>query len=223
GDILLNIQEKGMTGIDFDFEYVFPENKDDYVELVRKTAEILNPKGYLVTVALAPKTSTDQKGLLYEGHDYKGMGLAANYVLLMTYEWGYKYGPPMAVAPMNKVRQVLDYGVTQIQPSKILMGIPNYGYDWKLPFVKGASKAEKVTNGEAVARAQRMGVEIQFDPVAMSPYYFYTKPIEGSNPPAYEDHEVWFEDRRSLEAKLALVPQYGLAGISIWNIMYPYF
>ncbi|MEG1584284.1 MAG: hypothetical protein RR361_04460, partial [Anaerovorax sp.] len=98
-----------------------------------------------------------------------------------------------------------------------------YGYDWKLPFVKGASKAEKVTNGEAVARAQRMGVEIQFDPVAMSPYYFYTKPIEGSNPPAYEDHEVWFEDRRSLEAKLALVPQYGLAGISIWNIMYPYF
>ncbi|MEG1583868.1 MAG: glycosyl hydrolase family 18 protein, partial [Anaerovorax sp.] len=106
GDILLNIQEKGMTGIDFDFEYVFPENKDDYVELVRKTAEILNPKGYLVTVALAPKTSTDQKGLLYEGHDYKGMGLAANYVLLMTYEWGYTYGPPMAVAPMNKVRQV---------------------------------------------------------------------------------------------------------------------
>lgn len=222
-DVLLNLEEKGMYGIDFDFEYVFPENREQYVALVEKAAKILNPKGYLVTVALAPKTSTEQKGLLYEGHDYQGMGRVANYVLLMTYEWGYTYGPPMAVAPINKVREVLDYGVTQIEPSKILMGIPNYGYDWKLPYIKGESKAEKVTNREAVERAARMGVEIQFDPVAQSPHYFYTKLVEGSDPPTYEAHEVWFEDTRSLEAKLALVPEYGLAGISIWNIMYPYF
>lgn len=129
----------------------------------------------------------------------------------------------MAVAPINKVRQVLDYGITQIDPGKILMGVPNYGYDWKLPFIKGESKAEKLTNGEAVARAERWGVEIQFDPVAQSPYYFYSKPIEGSNPVQYEEHEVWFEDARSLHGKLELVPEYGLAGISIWNIMYLYF
>lgn len=90
-DILRNIQDKGMAGIDFDFEYIFEKNRDEYVRLVEKTVQLLNPKGYLVTVALAPKASTDQKGLLYEGHDYKGMGMAANYVLLMTYEWGYTY------------------------------------------------------------------------------------------------------------------------------------
>ncbi len=52
----------------------------------------------------------------------------------MTYEWGYKYGPNMAVAPLNMVRRVLDYAVTEIIPEKIMLGIPNYGYDWPLPF-----------------------------------------------------------------------------------------
>ena len=59
-----------------------------------------------------------------------GLGNAADYSLLMAYEWGYTYGPPMAVAPINNVRQVIEYGLTQIPPEKILMGIPNYGYDY---------------------------------------------------------------------------------------------
>ena len=46
----------------------------------------------MTSVALAPKVRADQTGVLYEGHDYAGMGRAADYCLLMTYEWGYTYG-----------------------------------------------------------------------------------------------------------------------------------
>ena len=210
--ILDNIRSKGMFGVDFDFEYVFEENRDQYTALVREARERLNAAGYLVTVALAPKTSADQPGLLYQGHDYRGMGQAANLVLLMTYEWGYTYGPPMAVAPLNQVRRVIEYGVSEIPPDQILMGIPNYGYDWMLPFVQGESRAEKISNDEAVARAARFGAEIQFDAMAQSPYYYYT---DGDG----NDHVVWFEDARSMRAKLELVSEYGLAGVSYWNIM----
>lgn len=90
-NILDNIRTKGLFGADFDFEYVLPENRDQYTELVRKARIRLNEAGYLVTVTLAPKTSADQQGLLYQGHDYAGMGQAANFCLLMTYEWGYTY------------------------------------------------------------------------------------------------------------------------------------
>ena len=31
-------------------------------------------------------------------------------------------------------------------------------------------------------------------------------------------HEVWFEDARSLRAKYVLVDEYGLAGVSFWNL-----
>lgn len=121
----------------------------------------------------------------------------------------------MAVAPINKVREVLDYGVTQIPSEKILMGIPNYGYDWTLPYVKGESQAESISNVEAVLRAERAGVEIQYDEVAQTPYYEY---YDLQN----RQHVVWFEDARSIAAKLELVNEYNLAGVSYWNIMNPF-
>lgn len=212
GQILENIQTKGMQGVDFDFEYLPPEEREAYAAFVANTRERLNPFGYTVMVALAPKTYATQPGLLYESHDYSLMGAAANYVLLMTYEWGYGYGPPMAVAPINKVREVLDYAVTEIPREKILMGIPNYGYDWILPFQQGGPRAETVTNVEAVARAARYGATIQWDPVAEAPWYNYAD-SEG------RQREVWFENAFSIRAKLNLVAEYGLAGISYWNLM----
>lgn len=215
-NIEANIKNKNMGGVDFDFEYLAAGYADDYVKLVGRTRGRLRPQGYLTTVALAPKVSTDQPGLLYQGHDYAGMGQAADYCLLMTYEWGYTYGPPLPVSPINSVRRVLDYGVTQIPPEKILMGMSNYGYDWRLPFVQGESKAEKLTNYQALARAEYYGVDVQYDEEAQAPFFTYTSP-DGS------EHIVWFEDERSWRARLALVEEYGLAGISIWNIMHIFY
>ena len=215
-NIEANIKNKNMGGVDFDFEYLAADYADDYVELVGRTRGRLRPQGYLTTVALAPKVSTDQPGLLYQGHDYAGMGQAADYCLLMTYEWGYTYGPPLPVSPINSVRRVLDYGVTQIPPEKILKGMSNYGYDWRLPFVQGESKAEKLTNYQALARAEYYGVDVQYDEEAQAPFFTYTSP-DGS------EHIVWFEDERSWRARLALVEEYGLAGISIWNIMHIFY
>lgn len=163
-------------------------------------------------MALAPKTSDNQKGLLYEGEDYRLVGNVAHSVLLMTYEWGYTYGPPMAVAPINKVRQVVEYAVNRIAPSKIDLGIPNYGYDWTLPFVRGSSQAVTISNQEAVGIAIDAGVAIQFDETAMSPFFQYEK--NG------QLHEVWFEDVRSYRAKFSLLPQYGLRGMGYWQIMH---
>lgn len=205
------MEQKGYGGLDIDFEYIKAEDRDAFTAFVREAAERMNALGYRVSVALAPKTSAGQKGLLYEGKDYRGLGQAADHVLLMTYEWGYKYGPNMAVAPLSMVRQVVDYAVTEIPPEKIMLGIPNYGYDWPLPFVQGTTEALTVGNVEAVQIAVRNDARIQFDPVAASPFFRYTR--EGTA------HEVWFEDVRSLKEKFELVKEYGLRGCGYWQIM----
>lgn len=204
--------EKGYGGIDIDFEYILSGDRDFFTAFVRRTVEIMHPYGFTVSVALAPKTSADQKGLLYEGKDYAALGDAADEVLLMTYEWGYKYGPPMAVAPLNMVRRVLDYAVTEIAPDKINVGIANYGYDWPLPFVRGETAARTIGNVEAVQIAIQYGAEIQFDETARSPYFSYYDEER-------TEHVVWFEDVRSLQGKYALLPEYGLRGIGVWQIM----
>lgn len=157
------------------------------------------------------KISASQKGILYEGKDYRALGAAADHVLLMTYEWGYTYGPPMAVAPLDQVRRVVEYALTEIPAEKINLGIPNYGYDWPLPFEQGVTKARNISNLEAVKIAVDYGVPIQFDETAQSPFFTYeTQNIR---------HEVWFEDVRSYQAKFELIKEFGLRGAGYWQIM----
>lgn len=202
---------EGYQGVNIDFEYILAEDRDLFTGFVRDMTFMIRELGYEVTVDLAPKTSADQPGVLYEGKDYPALGEVADRVLIMTYEWGYTYGPAMAVAPINKVREVIEYAVTEIPREKISMGIPNYGYDWKLPFVKGISKAQTIGNIEAVQIAIQNDAEILFDETAQTPYFLYRS--EGI------DHEVWFEDARSILAKYRLIREYGLYGFGCWQIM----
>lgn len=210
-ELLAEMRRSSFSGVDVDFEYILAEDRDLFTGFVAELTRRMNAEGYRVSVALAPKTSADQPGLLYEGKDYRGLGEAANEVLLMTYEWGYKYGPPMAVAPLNKVRQVVEYALTEIAPEKILLGVPNYGYDWILPFVRGESQAVTIGHVEAVQIAINNGVPIQYDETAQSPFFLYER--DGVM------HEVWFEDVRSLERKYDLIREFGLRGMGVWQIM----
>ncbi|MCD7860845.1 MAG: LysM peptidoglycan-binding domain-containing protein [Oscillospiraceae bacterium] len=208
---LLSLLDGGeWYGVNLDFEYVWPFDRGSYNQFLRRLAETLHGRGYILVTALAPKLSDTQSGLLYSAHDYAAQGEIADYCILMTYEWGYTYGPAMAVSPLDKVRQVLDYAVSVMPAGKILMGVPNYGYNWTLPFVQG-SAARPVTNIGAVTLAGQVGTDIRFDQSAQSPCFCYT---DGSG----RQHEVWFEDARSLQAKFRLVREYGLAGVSFWNL-----
>lgn len=204
-------ESKGYEGIEIDFEFIPKGDASGYVDFLKRLKEKLELEGLPLFVALAPKTSDGQPGLLYEGHNYKQIGEVADYVILMTYEWGYQFGPPLAVAPIRNVEQVVKYAVSVIDPDKILLGIPNYAYDWPLPYVKGETEAKGISNVDALNRALDNGAEIKFDTDAMTPYYnYYADGVE---------HVVWFENARSIEAKLGLVDKYGLAGISIWQVM----
>lgn len=212
--MLVTVRDRGYAGVDIDFEYILPENRTQYVEFVGKVRRRMNEYGYRVSVAAAPKVSDDQKGLLVEGLDYAMLGENADAIFLMTYEWGYTYGPPMAVAPLDKVRQVVEYAVSKISPQKLVMGIPNYGYDWPLPYERGITRARTVGNVEAVQTAAEYGAVIEYAPIAQSPWFTYRQ--NGM------EHVVWFEDVRSMEAKWNLVNEYGLAGAWYWNLMRPF-
>ena len=206
----------GYGGVDSDFEYIPPEYASAYAGFLETLGARL-PEGIPVFVSLAPKVRADQGGLLYEGHSYPLLGAAADGALLMTYEWGYTFGPPMAVAPIREVRRVVDYAVREIEPKKLLLGLPNYGYDWTLPYVAGESRAESLGNVAAVRRAADRGAAIRFDETAQSPTYGYY-----DRPETYEDaagHVVWFENARSVREKLLLGAEYGLGGFGVWNVM----
>lgn len=209
------VRARRYEAIDVDFEYVDGQYAEAYVAFIRRLRERLAPLDIKVFVALAPKYNAEQEGLLYEGHDYAGMGEVADGVILMTYEWGYSRGEPQAVAPIDKVRRVVEYAVSVIPREKIFLGTPNYGYDWRLPFVMGETVARSLSNVDAVQQAWDKSALISFDETAASPTYRYydrenTRPVE---------HVVWFEDARSVAATMALIDEFSLRGFFVWNVM----
>jgi len=208
-EALAIMDEKGYLGLDFDLEYLGAELKDNYNNLMQRARTRLDERGYFLSSALAPKVEPGMTGLLYEGHDYEFHGEVADFVFLMTYEWGWTGGPPRAVAPINEVRRVIEYALTVMRSDKIMMGIPLYGYDWTLPYEEGVTRARAIDHQEAIELARTYNAAIEYDEVAQSPFFTYYDE-EG------QQHEVWFEDARSIQAKFDLVKEFELRGVYYW-------
>lgn len=207
--IVNTAKSKGYFGVDIDFEYILPADRDNYNAFLTIMRQKTTAAGLTLSTAIAPKISATQVGTLYEAHDYAFHGSVVDYLIIMTYEWGYLYGPPMAVAPYNEVRRVISYAVTEINSEKILMGMPNYGYDWTLPYREGRP-AEILSINSAIRRAYDKGVDIEYNETSEAPFYRYTQ--NGT------EHIVWFENARSTAARLQLVEDYNLGGVSYWTV-----
>lgn len=126
-----------------------------------------------------------------------------------SYEWGYTYSAPMSVQPIEEVRKVLSYAVSEIPSQKIIMGMPNYGYEWTLPYMRGTA-ARSIGFTEATEIAIANNAEILYDEKTQTPYFYYTN--NGVR------KVIWFDDPRSITAKLGLVDEFDLAGASWWTI-----
>lgn len=213
-NVLKVMDAKGYKGLNIDFENVLPADRENYNTFLQLAVDRLHPKGYFVSTALAPKTSADQGGLLYEAHDYPAHGRIADFVILMTYEWGYRLGPPQAISPIDEIKKVVEYALSVIPANKIFLGFQIYARDWKIPHVAG-QEAETFSPQEAIQRAAKYGATIYFDETAQSPYYRYADE-DG------QQHEVWFEDARSAQAKFDLIKKFNLRGVSYWALGFPF-
>lgn len=202
--------------IHFDFEALPADQREAYPEFLSRAVEKFHPEGYLVSAALAPKTSATQQGIWQIAHDYQAVGEIVDFVVLMTYEWGYIAGPPMPVSPINEVEKVLNYALSVMPASKIMMGQNLYGYDWPLPFVQGETRAQTISPQRAIEIAKSNNAAIQYDMKAQAPYFNYVDTETGKS------HIVWFEDARSIQAKFNLIKKLNLRGIAYWRLGLPF-
>lgn len=208
------IRRKGYLGLNIDFENVRPDDRTAYNAFLQRVVDTLHPLGCLVSTALMPKTADDQPRADDVAYDYEAHGRIADFVVLMTYEWGYRSGPPQAISPITEMRRVVTYARSVMPAAKISLGFETYARDWLIPHRTG-QLAETYSPQEAVLRAARYGADIGYDEEAQAPFFRYTDE-EG------REHEVWFEDARSAEAKFDLVKAFQLRGISYWVLGYPF-
>jgi spore germination protein len=121
----------------------------------------------------------------------------------------------MPVSPIGPVREVIEYALTEMPASKIMMGQNLYGYDWTLPYEPGGEFARALSPQAAIELAKEENVAIQYDYKAQAPFFRYWDD-------AGSEHIVWFEDARSIQAKFNLIKELDLRGISYWKLGLPF-
>ncbi|NPV26894.1 MAG: glycoside hydrolase family 18 [Firmicutes bacterium] len=196
---------KGYDGVNIDFENLEPASRKGLTQLMADLSARLWPAGRLVTVAVAPKLSANEDSNNFAAaYDYAALGRHTDYVVIMSYDQHARWSEAGPVADFRWVQQTIRYAITQIPAEQILLGIAGYGYDWSTEGVKiiKANQAEELANW--------YGAKIQWDKDSRVPYFAYTQ--NGVR------HEVWYEDYRSVEAKLELVSSHGLGGVALWRL-----
>lgn len=202
------ISRKGYGGVNIDFEQVLEADRDLFTGFLRQLAERLKPAGLVMTVAVPAKTSENIPWL--RGYDYGGIGAVVDYMFIMAYDWHHAGSEPGAGAPITEVRKTVEFAVSRLPRSKIILGMPLYGYDWVIPYRPGTA-AKAISNQDAITTAMRYQSPIQYSTEAESPFFQY-RDSQGIT------HQVWFEDVRSISAKMNLVRQYGLQGLGAWQL-----
>ncbi len=204
------INANGYDGITIDFEGLNANDKPLLTAFMGKLYAALHPQGKLVAMAVAAKVRDTNFGWA-GAYDYPALALVTDYILVMAYDYHWATGDPGPVAPMNKLRDSADYTVSRIPPAKVIWGVGVYGYDWPVSAPgKASGRGDSRTYAEASTIGSLPGAVSGYDEAAQAPYVRYT---QGS-----QTREVWYENRRSFEAKLGLIRQYNMAGFGIWRL-----
>jgi spore germination protein YaaH len=179
--------------------------RDEYSAFIVDLAAALHAQGKLLTIAVHAKTS--DYGGLGGFQDWVVLGQAVDRLRIMTYDYHWRGGGPGPVAPVYWVRQVAEYAKSVVDPAKVVIGVPFYGYNWP----RGGGNASAQTWDAIDNLIQTYGLTVNLAESDSN------GPIQ-ENWISYSGRTAWFATSRSLDAKLELVQQFDLAGIAIWRL-----
>lgn len=222
------IIEHGLDGVDLDWEYPTTEADRHNFPLLLKTIrekfdeqENQDEKEYILSIAAGANSSFAYNSQIGESQQY------LDYVQLMTYDihgpWETKadfnaplYDDDGATYSVDKAVQIfLDAGVTA---DKLVMGIPFYGYQYKVTSTENNGLRQSIdTEGVNAAIPYREIVNNDF-PSKGYTYYW----SEGSKVPYYFNPTtktfISFDNPESIKSKAEYVKEKGLAGAMIWEL-----
>ena len=205
----------GLDGINVDFEKISTECGEHYIQFIRELSVKCRQNGLVLSVDNYVPQAYNQQ------YHRKEQGVFADYVIIMGYDEHYAGSPEAGpVASYNFVKEGIEQTLKEVPAEKVINAVPFFTRVWKetaktaeeLRQQEGTESAEYSMNVESEAYSMTE-VENILSQVGVTPTWddevkqnYATWESEGST------YEVWVEDASSLEPKLQLIKEYGLAG-----------
>jgi spore germination protein len=195
------VVSSGLDGIDVDYERIPATSKANFSAFVSALGGKLHGIGKKLSVTVYAKTS-DVSWNGAGGEDWPAIAGIADSVKIMAYDYHYSSSDPGPIAPLDWLDKVVTYAQSVIPNSKIMVGLPWYGYDWTST---GNGATASYTSATLVA--QNNGIAVQHD-------------VNGEATYSYNGHTVYFEDATSYAKKVDMIKSKhgGIAGFAHWAV-----
>jgi hypothetical protein len=202
---------KNLDGVNFDFEGQGSQDQgglDRFVSQVSATLKGANPQ-WQVTMDTYASAAGDPSGF----YDIAGLAQSVDAFFVMAYDMHNRSAPSPTAAltgPGFTDTTALAEYTSVVPASKVILGVPYYGYDWP---TTGPAQGDPATGGPSpVSYAQVVaGADpVYWDPVTQTPWTSYQVGTQW--------HQTWFDDATSLALKAQLADSYHIAGLGVWAL-----
>lgn len=210
-ELIQNIVSLVMTydldGINIDFEYMHDEDKDLFSRFIIELKPRLSEIGAVLSVDVTAPDGSDEWSLCYDRHV---IGDTADYIVFMAYDqYGESSQEAGTTAGYNWVKANIEkfLGQEGVEANKIILGMPFYTRVWQErngELVDNPAVDMKNIDAIVPEDAKRT-----WDDNLKQYYVEYER--DGVT------NRIWIEDEQSIEAKLSLIQEYGLAGAAYWE------
>ena len=201
--LLEEAQRVGLDGINVDFEALTEEEAPHFIQFVRELSVVCRANNLVLSV--------DNPVPQFTGfYNRKEQGIVADYVIIMGYD-EHTTGSEEAgsVASLPFVKEGIEKTLREVPKEKVINGIPFYTRLWT-ESNNGTLSSEVMTMDQASQYVQEKGIEVYWEKETAQNY--------GELLTDSGTQKIWMEDEQSIEEKMKLIEQYGLAGVASWKL-----
>ncbi|MGY0488812.1 glycosyl hydrolase family 18 protein [Streptomyces sp. WG-D5] len=213
-DALLDVvRSRDYDGLDIDYESIAMASDDTYravrtgyTAFATELCGRLHAADKKCFLTVTPKTRGT--GRIW---DYKKLGAVADRVRIMAYNLHNALGTPGPLSSPQWYDEILTLATDQVPLDKLEMGLPAYGWDWK---VGSKERARHVTSKSAETLRRKVGADYALDPDSRTPHFTYK---EGKGKKAVR-RTVWYQDAAGTAAHLPVLREHGVRNTVLWAL-----
>lgn len=192
------LKQHHFDGIHIHFENIAWESRDDLSLFVEELSNVLHSLNYSVSINIEGKNPA---------YDYRTIANNVDFELLTAFNEHSTHDDTGPLASLSWFRETLSSTLREIPPEKLVLGLANYGVDWK----ENERIGQPLTFPQAMMLAKLTNDHIILDPQSGNPFFNYKDENNTL-------HTVWFLDAVTLFNQSVLVKDVRLHGVALWRL-----